>query len=319
MGNVLVIDGPQSTYLEGLDIERDVFGSEHTVELCRVRDEAEIDGRLEEADVVISWHPVPLGASSFSRMKRCRGVVRAAVGYDNIDVSFARSVDIPVANVPDYGTEEVADHAMAMLLYIVRNLGTTNATARVAWDWRDIGPVPRLRGLHLGLVGFGRIGTALSMRARAFGMICTFYDPWLTPGVEKSLGVERVDDLDTLFSGSQIISVHTPSSPATRRLIGAKQLSLMPRDGILINTSRGDVIRQEELIEHLQTHAEFRAGLDVLSGEPAVPAAIRDSTQVLLSAHSAFYSDASLMEMRRKSALTAKCFYRGEEVRTVVN
>src|SRR5258707_9646414 len=112
MYRVLIIDHLQTSYLDKLDVECNVFGEEACVELCLVADESKIDGRLEHADLVISGHRIPLSERSFNRMQGCRGVVRAAVGYDNIDLVAARNRGIPVATVPDYGTEEVADHAI---------------------------------------------------------------------------------------------------------------------------------------------------------------------------------------------------------------
>jgi D-3-phosphoglycerate dehydrogenase/C-terminal binding protein len=320
MYQVLVVDGPSSSYLEGLDVEREVLAKEAIVELCRVEDEEQIDRRLERAELIISWHSIPLSARSFARMENCRGVVRAAVGYDNIDTDAAHSRGIPVANVPDYGTEEVADHAIGMLLALVRNFAATDHASRHAgWDWRAIGPVRRLRGMRLGLVGFGRIGMAVAARARAFGIHVAFYDPFVPTGIEKALGVRRTETLHELLGSCAAISLHTPSSPQTRHMIGRKELAALSENAILINTARGDVVDQSALIGHLAAHPDFRAGLDVLTNEPVVPPELRASTQVMLSAHSAFYADDSLLEMRRKSAETAARLYRREPLRTIVN
>jgi C-terminal binding protein len=320
MYRVLVIDTPRSDYLEGLDVERRVLANQAEVELCRVRDESAIDGRLERADFIISWYFVGLSARSFARMGNCRGVVRAAVGYDNIDIDAAADRGIPVANVPDYGTEEVADHAIGLLLALVRNFaGTDQASRRGEWDWRAIGPVRRLRGMRLGLVGFGRIGTAMAQRARAFGMEVVFFDPFVPDGIDRAVGVGRSESLDELLSSCPVISLHVPSSQLTRRMIGARQLAKMPPDGILINTARGDIVDQAALMDHLKANPSFRAGLDVVEGEPHVAAPLSESRQVILTAHSAFYADESLVEMRRKSAETVGRLSRGEPVRTIVN
>lgn len=320
MYRVLVIDRVESSYLEGLTIEREVLGKEAILELCRVPDESKIDGRLEHADLVISWHAIGLSARSFRRMRNCRGVVRAAVGYDNIDVAAARQEGISVANVPDYGTEEVADHALCLLLHIHRNVTAADRACRAGeWDWRAVGKVKRLRGLRLGIIGFGRIGMATAARARAFGMHVLFYDPFVPDGTEKSLAVQRVENLQELLGSCAAISLHVPSTPQTRAMIGRRELEAMPADAILINTARGDVIDQPALIAHLQAHPEFRAGLDVVADEPRVAAELRECRQVVLTGHSAFYCDQSLAEMRRKSAETASRLYRGEPVRTIVN
>jgi C-terminal binding protein len=320
MYRVLVIDRLQSSYLEGLTIEHDVLGGEAILELCRVQDETQLDDRLERAELVISWHGIALTAHSFGRMRSCRGVVRAAVGYDNIDVAAARAGGIPVATVPDYGSEEVADHALCLLLYIVRNITVTEQSCRSGeWDWRVVGKVKRLRGLRLGLVGFGRIGMAVAARARAFGIHVVFYDPYVPSGVEKSLSVERAECLHDLLRSCAAVSLHVPSTEQTRALIGRAELEAMPSDAILINTARGDIIDQPALIAHLRSRREFRVGLDVIADEPSVPSALRDSRQVVLSAHSAFYADESMIELRRKAAEAARRLYRGELLRTIVN
>jgi len=320
MYRVLVIDRMESPHLEGLTIEHDVLGKEAILELCRVPDETKIDGRLEHADLVISCHAIGLGAHSFRRMRNCRGVVRAAVGYDNIDIAAARREGISVANVPDYGTEEVADHALCLLLHIHRKVTLADRACRAGrWDWQAVGEVKRLRGLRFGIVGFGRIGMATAARARAFGMHVVFFDPFVSDGIDKSLAVERVENLQELLRSCAVVSLHVPSTPQTRAMIGRRELEAMPNDAILINTARGDVIDQPALIAHLQAHPEFRAGLDVVAGEPSVPAELRDCSQVVLTGHSAFYCDESLTEMRRKAAETAGRLYRGEPVRTIVN
>lgn len=320
MHRLLVIDGPNSSYLEGLEVERDVLAGEAVLELCRAPHETEIDDRLERADLIISWHGVALSAISFARMRNCRGVVRAAVGYDNIDIAAASSRGIPVATVPDYGTEEVADHALCLLLCMVRNVAAAHRACRDGrWDWRTLGSVKRLRGLRLGLVGFGRIGMAVAVRASAFGIHPVFHDPFVPVGVEKALGVERAETLCQLLGSCAAVSLHTPSTRQTRGMIGRRELAAMPSDAILINTARGDVIDQGDLIEHLRCHPNFRAALDVVAGEPDVPKELRSSSQVLLTAHSAFYADAALAELRRKSAEVARRFCRGEPVATIVN
>jgi D-3-phosphoglycerate dehydrogenase/C-terminal binding protein len=320
MYRVLVIDSPRSDYLEGLDVERRVLANQGELELCRVRDEGALDDRLERADYILSWYPIGLSARSFARMTNCRGVVRAAVGYDNIDIDAAGQRGIPVANVPDYGTEEVADHAIGLLLALVRNIAVTDqASRRGEWDWRTIGPVRRLRGMRLGLVGFGRIGVAVALRARAFGMDVNFYDPFVPDGTERAVGVGRCESLDELLGSCAAISLHVPSSPLTRHMIGARELAKMPADGILINTARGDIVDQAALIDHLDANPRFRGGLDVVENEPHVASPLMISKQVVLTAHSAFYADESLVEMRRKSAETIGRLGRGEPVRTIVN
>jgi len=317
---VSIIDSHHGPYLDDPDIERDVLGSDATPILRRVNSADELIGVIDDAAAIISWHTIPLPQRVLEHLKNCRGIVRAAMGFDNIDIAFAANRGIPVAVVPDYGTEEVADHTMALLLALVRKLVTIDRLAKSGeWDWRGVGSVTRLRGRHLGIVGFGRIGTAVARRAQAFGLQVAFYDPYVPSGYDKVHGVARHESLHELLDWAQIVSVHVPLNPETQHLIGRAELARLTPQTVLLNTSRGEVLDQQELIEALKENRIGQVGLDVLAAEPNVPAALRTSDQVLLTAHSAFYADASLAELRYKAALSVRRLLRGERERNVVN
>lgn len=315
-----IVDSSRGSYLEDPRLEQEILGQVATAVLLRVDSPQALIGRIEDLSVVISWHTIPLPREILARMRDCRGIVRAAVGYDNIDVEFAAQRGIPVCIVPDYGTEEVADHTLGLLLALARNFRDLDRHARQGgWDWRTIGSVPRLRGLPLGIVGFGRIGSAVARRAQAFGLDVGFHDPYVPSGTEKIHGVHRAETLEALLDRSRMVSLHVPLNGETRGLIGRAELERLAPNGILVNTSRGEVIDEPALIEALQRNRLARVGLDVLSGEPHVPEALRASERVVLTAHSAFYADASLEELRRKAALSARKLVLGEPVRDVVN
>lgn len=318
--NVVIVDAHRGSYLVEPDIEARALEGVATPTLIRVSGPEELIGRIEHADAIISWHTIALPREIITRLSRCRGIVRAAMGVDNIDLACARERGIPVCNVPDYGTEEVADHTMALLLGLARNLRAVDLHCRAGgWDWRSIGRVPRLRGLNLGIVGFGRIGSAVARRAQAFGMHVGFFDPYVPSGVEKSHGVARYESLHEAIDASAILSLHVPLTPETRGMIGRAELARMSPRTIVINTCRGEVIDQRALIERLAEGGVGQLGLDVLAGEPEVPEALRTSDRTLLSAHSAFYADAALVELRRKAADTARRLLAGEPERNVVN
>jgi C-terminal binding protein len=317
---VIIVDSHHGPYLAEPDVERAVLGQEANPILCRVNSVDELAGVVDDAAAIISWHTIPLPASIIARLKNCRGIVRAAMGFDNIDVEYAARLGIPVAVVPDYGTEEVADHTMALLLALVRKLVVIDRLAKNGeWDWRGVGSVPRLRGLRLGIVGFGRIGTAVARRAQVFGLDVSFYDPYVRSGFDKVNAVARHESLDDLLDWSQVISIHVPLNAETRHLIGRAQLSRLTPQTVLINTSRGEVVDQQALIESLTARRIGQVGLDVLADEPNVPAALRNSERVLLTAHSAFYADASLAELRYKAAASVLRLLRGEPERNIVN
>lgn len=317
---VAVVDSLRGSYLQTPDIEAAALTPLARVGLHRVSGPSDLAGRIDDADVIISWHEIAIPASVLKSLRRCRGIVRAAVGLDNIDVSTAAELGIPVCNVPDYGTEEVADHAMLLILALVRRLRLVDLHVRSGgWDWRSIGSVPRLRGTTLGIVGFGRIGSAVARRAQAFGLTVAIYDPYVPSGIEKAHAVSRFASLHELLTHSRIVSLHVPLTDETRHLIGAEELSLMGKDSILVNTCRGEVVDQPALLRALSQGMIGQLGLDVLADEPTVPPQLATSDRVLLTAHSAFYADESLLELRHKAATAARRLLLGESDPNIVN
>lgn len=302
---VAVVDAPGGGYLEKPDIEQGVLDGTADVRLVIVPEgtpahQAEID-----ADYVILWHRVSFDAAYFAKTTGLRGVVCASVGYDHVDVAAARAAGVPLFHVPHYGTEEVADHTMALMLALVRRIPALERHVHGgAWDWRAIGVggVRRLRGATCGVIGLGRIGMAVAQRARAFGMHVVFHDPYNHPGVEKSLGVERVPDLEELLRRSDVVTVHVPLTARTRHLLGPRELGLMKPGSILVNTARGAVVDSAALSGALRSGRPALAGLDVVEGEPQIPAWLADHPQTLLTPHVAFYAAESLAELRTRAA-----------------
>src|SRR5262249_37192360 len=154
--------------------------------------EADLRGKIEDADAVMMYHNIVISKDTIARLTQCKIIVRCGVGYDNIDHQFARTRGIPVANVPDYGTEEVADSAIAMTRALARGINFFNRRLQrqpAAWSYMQGAPILRLRGRVFGIIGLGRIGTATALRAKALGMDVAFYDPYKPDGYDKALGV----------------------------------------------------------------------------------------------------------------------------------
>ena len=211
-----------------------------------------------------------LGEPSFARAPRCRGVVRAGVGYNNVDVEAATRHGVIVCNVPDYGTEEVADHAIMFLLALVAAAGRPR-TRRSGREPGITGPrpaTPRLRGKTFGVVGCGRIGTAAALRAKALGLDVVFYDPYLRQGMDKALGIRRVYQLEELLEQSHFVSLHCYLDATTRHLINARTIARMRPGAVLINTARGPLVDEKALLEALDSGQIAAAGLDVVEREP---------------------------------------------------
>ncbi|MFI9507845.1 C-terminal binding protein [Nocardia sp. NPDC052566] len=316
---VLVIDAPGGGYVEVPDIETEVIGAHGEVRL-----EIISDGDLEplyaaEPELIILWHRVALDAAFFDRIKTCRAVICASVGYDHVDIAAARRNDVAVYYVPDYGTEEVADHTLALGLSLARRLPALDGHVRDGgWDWRAIGPARRLRDRVWGIVGLGRIGTAVALRARALGMRVAFYDPYNHPGIEKGLGYRRAHTLTALLAEADIVSLHVPLTRETRHLLGDNELAAMKDDAVLVNTARGPVIDLDALRTALAASRPGYVGLDVVDGEPRIPQWLSAHPRALLTPHAAFYSVESLTELRTRAAEAARQLLTGAQLTSAI-
>jgi D-3-phosphoglycerate dehydrogenase/C-terminal binding protein len=315
-----------------LEPERAILGGLADIVSLEAASEDDLIGNVEDATAIMMYHVIRLSEKTLSRLNNCRVIVRCGVGVDNIDRQFARQRNIPVCNVPDYGTEEVADSAIGMLLALARGITLANSLTRSKageWSYTEVAPLRRLRGQVLGIVGLGRIGTAAAQRGKALGMDVVFYDPYLPDGWDKALGVRRAESLEELLGQSYAVSLHCPLTPETRHLIDARALSLLPRGSFLINTSRGAVVETAAIPEAIASGRLAGAGIDVLEIEPPGPddpliTAWRDPThpahhRVLINPHSAFYSEEGLRDMRVKGSETCRRALLGLPLRNVVN
>jgi len=312
--------------------ERQVLNGLARVEALNAASEEDLVGRTEDADAVMMYHNVNLTAHTISRLRRCKVIVRCGVGVDNVDYALAGRHGIPVANVPDYGTEDVADTAIGMMLALVRGIHRYNSALREgrgAWSYTQAVPLQRLRGQVFGVIGLGRIGTAAALRAKTLGMDIVFYDPFKPDGHDKALGVRRAETLDELLGQAYVISLHCPLTDQTRRMIDAKALLGMPPGSYLVNTARGDIVDPDAVAAALQSGRLAGAALDVLPHEPPADteiliAAWRDVNhpahdRLILNPHAAFYSEQGLLDMRIKGAEACKRALLGLPIRNLVN
>lgn len=317
---------------EPLECERRVLHGHAEVVALDIRRQSELNGQLDDADAVMIYHYLRLDGEHIERLRNCKVIVRPGVGYDNIDIAAARRRGIPVCNVPDYGTEEVADSALAMAVSLARGNHFLNSRLRRgigAWNADQAVPIQRLRGRVFGIIGCGRIGAAAALRAKAFGFDVVIYDPPLRDGVEKSLGVRRVDALEVLLRQSHVVSLHCPLTSETRGMIGAAELALLPRGGILVNTARGGVVDTAAVVAALADGQLAGAGIDVLEQEPPpedspVLRAWRDPEhpahdRLLLNPHSAYYCEQGSEEFRTKGAQEVLRALQGGPLRNQVN
>lgn len=314
--HVLIAD-----FLDETLVEAPILDDVATIALGHAMNETELAALLPQADAVILFHDVPsFGEDSFSLASRCRCIVRAGVGFNNVDLGSATRHGVQICNVPDYGTEEVADHAIMFLLALARRLLPCQEAIRGGtWTYSTAVGTPRLRGKTLGLIGCGRIGTATALRAKAFGLNVVFYDPHLPEGVDKALGILRVHQLEQLLEQSDFISLHCYLDETTRHIINRETIARMRVGTTLVNTARGGCIDGEALLEGLESGQVGFAGLDVVEVEPLDDSRLRDHPRILFSPHSAFYSVEGFVELRSKAAKEVRRILLGERPRNPLN
>ena len=282
--------------------ETKVLSGVADLKLLQTDDESVVADGAADAEVLLVFHTIKIGERTIARLGRCKGIVRCGVGYDNVDIHAAGARGIVVCNVPDYGAEEVADHALMLLLAAARRLLPAHQALRDGtWDTTLVFGAPRMRGQTLGVVGCGRIGTALALRAKALGMRVVAYDPYRPDGLDKALGIERAGSLDELLPQAHFLSLHCPLTRETRHLLNERTLALLPRGAYVVNTARGPCVDLAALARALDDER------------------IRRHPRVVLTPHAAFYSAEGWIEMRTKGAQEGRRLLLGEAVRNPVN
>ena len=317
---------------DDLEPERSGLGGLAEVVALNAHHEDQLLDHIGDADALMVYHNVSLTDRSIARLSGCKVIVRCGVGVDNVDVRAARRLGIPVANVPDYGTEEVADSAMAMVLSLARGVHPLNSRLQRnegEWRYSQAAPLQRLRGEVFGIIGLGRIGTAVAQRAKAHGMDVVFYDPYKPAGHDKALGIRQSVSLEDLLRQSYVVSLHCPLTDETHRLINAETLNMMRRRSFLINNARGSVVDTAAVVDAIASGQLAGAGLDVLVSEPPedddpVIVAWRDPThpahdRLLINPHAAFYCEQGLTDMRVKATQECRRALLGEPLLNVVN
>ncbi|XP_014253557.1 C-terminal-binding protein isoform X2 [Cimex lectularius] len=317
-----IANGPMQTrplvaLLDGRDcsIEMPILKDVATVAFCDAQSTSEIHEKvLNEAVGALMWHTIVLTKEDLEKFKTLRIIVRIGSGVDNIDVKAAGELGIAVCNVPGYGVEEVADTTLCLILNLYRR---TYWLANMVREGKKFtGPeqvreaaqgCARIRGDTLGIIGLGRIGSAVALRAKAFGFNVIFYDPYLPDGIEKSLGLTRVYTLQDLLFQSDCVSLHCTLNEHNHHLINDFTIKQMRPGAFLVNTARGGLIDDEALATALKQGRIRAAALDVHESEPynafqGDQRPLKDAPNLLVTPHAAFYSDASCTELREMAA-----------------
>jgi len=296
-------------------IEKDVFGAEYNIITLNASEIDEIDDKTwASCDGMLCWHDFIYTEKIISKLTNCKGIVRIGTGFDNIDLGSAKKNNIVVSNVPDYGTNDVADHTWALILSLERGVVRYNQSMldQGPWSWELGLDLNRIQDKTLGIIGFGRIGTAVAVRAKSFGMNVLFYDPYVSIGIEKALGISRTHDLDELLGSSEIVTIHTPLTNATKSMVNKDFFKKMKKGSSLYNTARGEIIVMDDLYWALKNNTLKFVGLDVLETEPAnykhpllnswINNELWIKGRLAITPHAAFYNIQSYDEMRQKAA-----------------
>jgi len=265
---------------------------------------------LPFADAVMVWHTINIDADMVRRMPKAHVLVRVGVGYDNVDLKACAAAGLPVCNVPNYGTEEVADHAMSLVLALFRRTFFSAQRAERGEEAHGSDGVAaiakgtrRIRGCTFGVLGCGRIGTATALRAKAFGFEVVFYDPFVPAGLDKALGVRRVASARALAECSDVLSVHCDLNETSRGLVDGPLMRSMKRGSFVVNTARGGIVDERALRVLLDDGHIAGAGIDVHEIEPYVGTdpskqPLAHAPNCICTPHSAFFSEEAFVEMR---------------------
>ena len=271
-----------------------------------------------DADAVLTTYAKVTG-EMIPQMTKCRVISRFGIGVDNVDIPVATSKGIVVTKVPDYCLDEVSDHAMALLLALIRKIPSSNTrTQSGKWEMKAVVPIHRLRGTVLGLVAFGQIPQLVAPKAQAFGMQVITYDPYVSDEVLKRANVRRVE-LDELIRTSDYISLHCPLTAETKHLFGADAFQKMKRSAYLVNTARGPVIDEAALAQALDQKLIAGAALDVMEKEPPGTSPLFGRDNIIVTPHTSFYSEESLVDLQTKAAEEVVRVLSGQAPRNPVN
>lgn len=261
---------------------------------ARAEDDAEFIGQVRTVNA-IALIGRRIDARTIEALEHCELIQTLSVGYDSVDVEAATAAGIPVCNTPAYCTDDVATHAMTLLMASVRKIPTViPATQSGEWDYNFVRPLFGVREKTLGILGLGRVGRAVVPKAKGFGMRVAAYDPYLDDDIFAMMGVQRCYELPDLLSQSDFVSVHTPLTAETRGMIGATELSAMKRSAIIVNTARGGVWDEAAVADALRGGTVAGAATDVMASEPIDPGhPFLSLPGMLVTPHMAWYSEES--------------------------
>ena len=296
----------------------ELLGLEVVGHQCRTPEE--LAPVVANADFVLTQF-APVNAEVIAAMTRCKVIVRYGIGVDNVDLKAAAAKNIPVCNVPDYCIDEVADHALALILAATRQIYPIVATVK-GGQWKSPVPIDAMRALKdmtAGLVGLGKIGREVASRLKPFKCGIMAFDPVIPPDGMRAIGCNPVE-LKQLYAESDLISLHCPSTEKTRYMINKESIAAMKRGVIIVNTSRGTLIKTPDLAEALRAGKVAAAAMDVTDPEPINgDSPLLGMSNVIITSHIAAISSAAIKNLREQTTGIAAKAARGEKLPNVVN
>jgi D-3-phosphoglycerate dehydrogenase / 2-oxoglutarate reductase len=318
---VTVFQVDRGSEMEPYDVERGIIeraGGRLVIADCQSEDE--VIAKAGDAEIFwVSWEPY-MSRRVMEALPNCRLVVRWGVGYDQIPVKDATELGVAVGNAPAYGTDDVAEHAIALLLSTARRVPWLHA-GMVGGGWPSISeaPVHRMKGRTLGIIGVGRIGGSAARRGIGLGLRVIGYDKYRPADELRTMGVQPVG-IDEVLTDSDYVSIHVPLNDETRGMISGARLAQLRPEAILVNTSRGPVIDEKALIETMKARRITAAALDVFEREPlGADSPLRTLDNVILSPHAAGYSLEAMVDLRLDMGKTAADWIRDSWSERVLN
>lgn len=323
-------------YIKTPDIEKKILGKKVKIINLGIKKEEKFPEAIKDADGILVWH-TNLTEKTFKRLKKCKAIIRYGVGVDNIDLKAAKKYKILIANTPDYGIGEVADTASGLILSLTRKIFLYNNNCKSYKNiWQEnvtkenkIDPVKRIKNLNLGIIGLGRIGSALATRMRAFDINIGFYDPFVKKSHVKVAGVKKFNSLKELTKFSNIISINCVLNNKTKGMINKNFLKNVNNGSVLVNTARGGIVdKLDTLYEGLKKGKFSGIGLDVLPEEP--PSQKEKliklwknrknflSNKIIINPHAGYFSRESIVEMRVKASNNIKSAISNKKIKNIV-
>ncbi len=318
MGKIYITDCDHANINE----ESEVFNNAGVeFELVQCKTEDDLIANCKDAVSVCNQY-APFTEKVFKELKELKTIVRYGVGVDNVDLKAASAAGVKVCNVPDYGTFEVADHALALMMDLCRKISAADRFVKDGvWDYVKVAPVARLSTVTVGLIGLGRIGVAFAQRVKVLGCKVIGYDVYTKHiASDPELSFIEVKSLDEVLSQSDIISLHCGLNADNAKMMNKTAFAKMKKGAMLINVARGGLIDENDLAEALKSGQVGAAGIDVATKEPLpMDNPLRQAPNITITPHMAWYSVQSSLDLKRKCAEEALRGFKGEPLRCPVN